>query len=87
MRTGNSDSDPRPMHPEDLLREFRARIATYDALGYTAVDCYFMMETHGTICEVPVSKTVAGGLRELFEDYQDLERGILAWVESNRLQQ
>ena len=55
-----------------------------DALGYAEIDCYFMMQTHGTICEVPVSKTVASGLRELFEDYQDLERGTLEWIETKR---
>ena len=72
------------MHAQELLEKFGGRIAMLDALGYAEIDCYFMMQTHGTICEVPVSKTVASGLWELFEDYQDLERATLEWIETKR---
>lgn len=35
-------------------------------------------------CEPPVSESLALGLRALYSGFEDLERGVLAWVEANR---
>ncbi len=75
------------MHPEDLLRRFQGRMAIVDALGYASIDCYALMAADAKIlCEVPISEALATGLRELSDDFDDLQRGILLWIASNRKQ-
>ena len=79
-----TDCNGRPEHPEDLLRRFRGRIALLDALGYAAIDCHWAVKERGILFDVPVSEPIATGLRALYEDFEDLERGILAWVEAGK---
>jgi hypothetical protein len=83
MRIGYIGEEAKPMDPEELLRRFRGRMAIVDALAYASIDCHWFNRETELTSEPPLSEDLATGLRELSDDFEDLQRGILLWIEQN----
>lgn len=71
------------IHPEDMLREFSGRTGVLGALGEATIDLYDLQERSGIGCEPPVSRQVAIMLRELGDDFMQLQAAVSAWFDAN----
>ena len=76
MRTtyGNGHTDD----ADTLLRRFDGRIGAWDALAYSALVSMDFAEMQNSCAEPPLTRQVAQGLRELYEDFRELRAAILA---------
>ena len=76
MRT---HQDGKPIHPGDLLEDFRGRIAVFDALGSAAISA-----DHAGAHSLDTSPELGRALVALAEDFNLMRVAINEWLERER---